>query len=86
MIVRIENVNYIFDCNFNLSSLTRFRQSEITYYDDEDYMSFRICEILVERVKRENNLFVFELANAERIMSIRKKSTYLKSYFKIRQL
>ena len=86
MIVNIENVNYILDCNSNLLSLTRFRQSEITYHDDDDYMSFRINEILVRKVKRKSNLFVLELADAERIMSTREKSAYLKSLFKIRQL
>lgn len=67
-IIRLENVAYAPECDGNLISLGQFRESNITFVDNEDNMTLTQKGRKMARARRDRNLFVLDLAMPNKVM------------------
>lgn len=77
--VEISGVSYIPDCTSNLLSLSRLKETGISYHDGGDYMILKRGDKEVARAKRSRHLFILEsIIGSELLMlaSARGRPTY----------
>ena len=87
--VEISGVSYISDSTSNLLSLSRLKETGISYHDGGDYMILKSGDKEVTQAKRSRHLFILKsIIGSELVMltSARGRPTYLKASTDIRQL
>ncbi len=87
--VEISGVSYIPDCTSNLLSLSRLKETGISYHDGGNYMILKRGDKEVARAKRSRHLFLLESVigpDLAMLASARGRPTYLEAPTDIRQL
>lgn len=87
--VEISGVSYIPNCSSNLLSLSRLKETGITYHDGRDYMILKKGDQEVARAKRSRHLFILETIKGPELAMVanaRGRPTYLEAATEIGQL
>ena len=87
--VEISGVSYIPDCTSNLLSLSRLKETGMSYHDGGDYMILKRGNKEVAQAKRSRHLFILEsIIRSELVIlaSACGRPTYLEASTDIRQL
>lgn len=68
--VKLKGVAYAPDCDANLISLRQLCESNITFVNDKSHMKLMQGGRKVARAKRDQNLFVLELATPNKVIQV----------------
>lgn len=66
--IELEGVALVLECKSNLIFLGQLRDNKITYHNENTHMLLTQDGLLIAKVRRDQNLFVLDLAILRKIM------------------